>query len=121
MKTLKSLSLQILLGAAVVALATTAQARGNADLGKATVDKVACASCHGADFQSPAAPIYPKLAGQHYDYLVQALKGYKNPKNQMMGRTNALMNGFAAQLSNDDIENVAAYLSGLNGSLVVQR
>lgn len=121
MKTLKSISLQILFGAALVALASSAIARGNAERGKATVDKVACASCHGADFQSPTAPIYPRLAGQHYDYLVQALKGYKNPKNQMMGRTNALMNGFASQLSNDDIEDVAAYLSGLKGPLVVQR
>jgi cytochrome c553 len=66
-----------------------------------------CAACHGADGTKPSAPDQPVLAGQYYDYLVQALTDYKIGR-----RTNPIMKGFAAQLSKQDIEDVAAWFSG---------
>src|SRR5256885_2409789 len=66
-----------------------------------------CGACHGPDGNKPSAPDQPVLAGQHYDYLVHALSDYKNGR-----RTNPIMKGFAAQLSKQDIEDVAAWFSG---------
>lgn len=112
-----------LLAIAVLAAApfAGAQARGDAAQGKALADKLACASCHGADFSSPTDPAYPRLAGQHYDYIVQALRAYQRGGNQLNGRQNPIMQGFAGQLSKTDIQDVAAYLSSLEGKLVVKR
>lgn len=62
-----------------------------------------CASCHGADGNS-GSPENPKLAGQHPEYLVKQLKEFKEGK-----RKNAVMQGFAAQLSDDDMKNIAAW------------
>lgn len=62
-----------------------------------------CASCHGADGNS-AAPENPKLAGQHPEYLVKQLTEFKNGK-----RKNAIMQGFAATLSDEDMRNIAAW------------
>ena len=60
-----------------------------------------CASCHGADGNS-GTPAYPKLAQQHPEYLVKQLQEFKSGK-----RKNAIMQGFAATLSDDDMKNVA--------------
>jgi cytochrome c553 len=56
--------------------------------------KFNCASCHGKDFQSPIDPAYPKLAGQHQDYLVQALKAYQRGDK---GRTGGPMPSWAGR------------------------
>ena len=65
--------LLMLLAAAVVSF--NAQAGGDATRG-ATLVKT-CTACHGADFNKPIDPSYPKLAGQHPDYLEHALHAYK--------------------------------------------
>jgi len=65
--------------------------------------KEVCAACHGMDGNAPT-PDYPRLAGQHRDYLEKALRDYKSG-----ARKNAIMAGFAAGLGPRDIENVAAY------------
>jgi cytochrome c553 len=65
--------------------------------------KEVCASCHGMDGNS-AQPDYPKLGGQHADFLAKALRDYKSGQ-----RKNAIMAGFAAGLSRQDIDNLAAY------------
>jgi cytochrome c553 len=65
-----------------------------------------CAACHGPEGNKPSAPDQPVLAGQYYDYLVRALGDYKNGR-----RNNAIMKGFAAQLSKQDIEDLAAWFS----------
>lgn len=75
-----------------------------------------CAACHGPDGSKPSAPDQPILAGQHYDYLVRALGDYKNGRRQ-----NPIMKGFAAQLSKQDIENVAAWFASQKSSLHDQR
>jgi cytochrome c553 len=47
----------------------------------ALLTKGACASCHGTDYNKPIDPAYPKIAGQHADYLYVALKAYKTEGN----------------------------------------
>jgi cytochrome c553 len=70
-----------------------------------------CVACHGQDGVA-VAPMYPSLAGQHEDYLVRALDEYKHG-----GRKNPIMRGFAANLSEQDIQVIAAYFSKLTPSL----
>lgn len=71
-----------------------------------------CAACHGPDGNS-AAPDFPRLAGQHYDYLVKALSDYK-----LGDRKNAIMAPQAANLSKKDIEDLAAFYSRQSGLTV---
>jgi cytochrome c553 len=70
--------------------------------GQAKVQQV-CQACHGLDGNSQAAD-YPKLGGQYPDYIAKALRDYKSG-----ARKNPIMAGFAATLSDKDIDNVAAY------------
>lgn len=62
-----------------------------------------CAACHGADGNSPS-PVWPKLAGQHEEYLIKQLWDFRDGK-----RENAQMSPMAAGLSDQDIEDLAAY------------
>jgi len=100
--------------------AGTAQAGGNVDAGKALTEKYACFSCHGKDFNTPIDPSYPKLAGQHRDYLEHALSAYKRGDGAN-GRNNAIMTGQVKPLSNQDVKDIAAYLHSLPTSLAVHR
>ncbi|MDB5954493.1 MAG: cytochrome c4 [Ramlibacter sp.] len=63
-----------------------------------------CAACHGAGGNS-GTPANPKLAQQHPDYIIKQLQEFKSGK-----RPNPIMQGFASQLSEQDMKNVAAYL-----------
>ncbi|HEX4883770.1 MAG TPA: cytochrome c [Casimicrobiaceae bacterium] len=96
MKTLVPAALAL---AALVALPASA---ADVAAGAAKAKEV-CAACHGLDGNSQQ-PDYPKLAGQHADYLAKALRDYKSG-----ARKNAIMAGFSAALSAKDIENLAAY------------
>ncbi len=71
-----------------------------------------CAACHGVDGNS-TAPDFPRIAGQHYDYLVKALSDYKTGE-----RKNAIMAPQAANLTKRDIEDLAAYFSRQQGLVV---
>ena len=75
------------------------------DLAKGQASFTACAACHGADGNS-AITTNPKLAHQHPEYLVKQLQEFKSGK-----RANAVMSGMAATLSEDDMRNVAAWLT----------
>jgi cytochrome c553 len=75
-----------------------------------------CAACHGKDGNTPIDPSYPKLAGQHANYLERTLKNYKSG-----ARKNAIMAAQAALLSNKDIENLSAYYASLPGTLTVKK
>ena len=103
----------------VVAIAVTGAfpvfAKGNAAKGKEKAAQV-CAACHGPDGNKPSDPTQPILAGQHYDYLVRALGDYKNGR-----RNNAIMKGFAAQLSKKDMEDLAAWFASQKSPLHDQR
>ncbi len=81
------------------------------------VQKGACLSCHGPVFSKPIDPTYPKIAGQHADYLFVALKSYKTEGNPQMGRSNGVMGAVAKQFSNNEMRELAAYVSSLQGEL----
>ncbi len=85
----------------------------------ALLTKANCASCHGANYSTPIDPSYPKLAGQHADYLYVALKAYKNDANQVVGRNNAIMAGMAKQYTNAELKLMANYLASLQGDMKV--
>ena len=104
--------------ALLLSVSLNATAGGNVANGKALTAKYNCASCHGADFNSPVDPSYPKLAGQHADYLEHALIAYQRGAEGPNGRGNAIMGGMAKPLSHPDIKDIAGYLSSLSGSLV---
>jgi cytochrome c553 len=84
---------------------------------KELVAKGACASCHGESFSKPIDPSYPKIAGQHSDYLFVALKAYKTDSNPVIGRGNAIMGGIAKQFTNAELKELAVYIGGLPGEL----
>jgi cytochrome c553 len=70
-----------------------------------------CAACHGADGNSATAQ-FPKLAGQHQDYLVKQLKDFKvKAGEKVAARQNPVMAGIVASLSDQDMVNVAAYFA----------
>lgn len=83
----------------------------------ALLTKGACISCHGANFAKPIDPGYPKIAGQHADYLLVALKAYKTEGNAKVGRSNGVMAGIAKQYSNAEMKALAGYISSLPGDL----
>ena len=81
------------------------------DAGKSKAE--ACAACHGADGNSQIT-IYPKLAGQYKNYLINTLSSYKSGS-----RKNAIMGGFAVGLSDQDIEDLSEYFSKQDGLKVL--
>lgn len=86
---------------------------------QALLNKANCASCHGANFSKPVDPAYPKIAGQHSDYLFVALKAYKTDNNPKVGRGNAIMAGMAKQYTNAELKLLANYLASVDGELKV--
>ena len=103
----------------VAGAAAAGPATGGSDKAAALVKKGACVSCHGANFATPIDPTYPKIAGQHADYLFVALKAYKTENNATVGRANGVMAGIAKQFTNAEMKELAGYLSGLPGDLKV--
>lgn len=83
----------------------------------ALLTKGACASCHGANFSKPIDGTYPKIAGQHADFLYVALKAYKTEGNPNVGRGNAIMSGQVKQFSNLELRALANYLATLPSEL----
>ncbi len=86
----------------------------------ALLQKAACTSCHGANFSKPVDPSYPKIAGQHSDYLFVALKSYKNEPNNVVGRSNGVMGGIAKQFTNAELKALAQYVGSLEGEMQVK-
>ena len=74
--------------------------------------EMTCRACHGAGGAEPLAPSYPKLNGQNKDYLIESLKAYK--AGQRQGGLAAVMSGQAAQLSNDEMDELATYYASQN-------
>ncbi|WP_396436749.1 c-type cytochrome [Limnohabitans sp.] len=85
----------------------------------ALLQKGACISCHGDNFSKPIDPSYPKLAGQHKDFLFVALKSYKTENLSTWGRSNGVMGGIAKQFSNAELKAMAAYIGSLEGDMKV--
>lgn len=100
----------VLLAASSLLIFSTVTHAANPEAGKEK--SRTCAACHGADGNS-AAGDFPKLAGQHYDYLVIALKDYKSG-----ARKNAIMSPQVANLNQRDFEDLAAFYSHQQGLVV---
>ena len=83
----------------------------------ALLTKGACESCHGKNYSKPIDGSYPKLAGQHADFLYVALKSYKTEGNPQVGRGNAIMGGQVKQFSNAELKSIANYLATLPSEL----
>lgn len=73
-----------------------------------------CAACHGPDGNAAtdAQAQYPRLAGQYHDYLARALHEYKSGE-----RKNPIMAGFAATLSDAEIDALARYFGSMPSKL----
>lgn len=97
-----------LAGMAALGLHTPTLAAGDVAAGKAK--SAVCATCHGTDGIA-TMPSYPNLAGQNAEYLESALKAYRDKQRQ--GGMAAIMQMQAANLSDEDIANLAAYYASL--------
>ena len=95
--------LRTLLFIACSTLSTAILAQADAVAGKAK--SIVCAACHGADGNS-TNPLWPNLAGQHPGYIVKQLEDFKSDKKT---RTNDLMAGMVATLSDADRADLAAF------------
>lgn len=85
------------------------QAKPDLNRGQTIATQV-CAACHGADGNS-AGGAYPKLAGQHPEYLVKQLHDFKPADGKPAARSNPIMAGIVGALSDQDMQNVAAYFA----------
>lgn len=85
--------------------AAAAPAASKPDLAKGEASFAACAACHGPDGNSPA-PTFPSLAQQHPEYIIKQLQEFKGDK-----RANEIMKGMATALSDEDMKNVAHFIS----------
>ena len=83
---------------------------GNAEAGK--TKSATCAACHGADGNSNLA-MYPKIAGQHAEYIYKQLKEFKHGMETggKEGRYDVAMSGMAAPLSDQDMKDLAVYFA----------
>lgn len=132
MKTLKTLSSA--LGALVLGASAMPALAADIAAGKALVEKGNCVACHGANMNTPITPDYPKLAGQHADYLYHALVAYQISGNPQVGRANAIMqgqvnanpgvtdkNGKPRPFTRQELKDMAAYIHSLPGDLVIKK
>ena len=93
----------------VLALVTThAQAAGDPEAGKAK--SATCSICHGSDGKAQIS-MYPRLAGQNLQYLVYAIKAYRSGERK--GAMSGMMTPNVMALSDQDIEDLAAYYHGM--------
>jgi len=81
--------------------------------GAALVEKGGCIGCHGAGLAKPIAPNYPKVAGQHADYVYAALRAYKTENKPQIGRNNPIMGGIVKQFSDKELQEIARYVESL--------
>lgn len=99
--------------AAVVLAAPAVSAQGviKGDPAKAqSIVTQVCAACHAADGNS-AIPANPSLAGQHPEYTYKQLRNFKPQGSKPAERNNGVMAGMVANLSEDDMKNLAAYFA----------
>ncbi len=107
---MKTLIIPVMI-AGLVSVSLNASA-GNLARGQEIANEV-CAACHGIDGNLVLAPDYPKLGGQHADYLEFALRAYRSGD-----RDNAIMAPFARDLSDQDIRDLAAWYSRQESHLI---
>lgn len=106
----RTIAASLILTALLIASVTSPAHAAGGDFRRGLEKSQVCQSCHGRTGNESLQPSYPKLAGQHEDYLVHALKSYRNGSRQ-----NAVMAGFAGNLSDRDIADLAAWYSRQEG------
>jgi cytochrome c553 len=108
--------MKLLMWFALIFLATQCANAADIEAGKRLATTV-CAACHGATGISVSDTV-PNLAGQRARYIVAQLKFFKDGTRKEPGAVSraAIMNAIAAELSNDDIVNVAAYFGSQSGA-----
>jgi cytochrome c553 len=84
---------------------------------QALLTKGNCLSCHGENLNKPIDASYPKLAGQHADYLFVALKAYHTSNNAKIGRSNAIMAAQVKPFTQAELKKLAKYAASLPGEL----
>ena len=108
---LKNLRFWAAVAVALVAPAAVAQGVVKGDLAKAQpIVTQACAACHAVDGNS-AIPANPNLAGQHPEYTYKQLRNFKSQGGKPAERSNGVMAGMVANLSDDDMKNLAVYFA----------
>ncbi|WP_058912356.1 c-type cytochrome [Entomohabitans teleogrylli] len=95
---------KVLAGALLISWAPFVLAKGDAQAGEKKA--MMCVACHGATGKS-SVPLYPTLAGQSQEYLATSLHAYK--KGERSGGQAEIMKAYVSGLSDEDIENLAAY------------
>ncbi len=109
--------IQILIAAAsLVGLFATQASFAAGNIAAGAEKSKACEACHGAGGNAPTTPDFPRLAGQHADYLFKALRDYKSG-----ARKNAIMASQVEKLSRQDLQDLAAYFASQSGSLTTKR
>jgi len=86
-------------------------------VGASLVEKGGCVACHGQGLSKPIAPTYPKIAGQHSDYVYAALRAYKTENKPQIGRSNPIMGGVVKQFSDKELKEIARYVESLPTTL----
>ena len=94
------------LAAALLTTPATAQPTGDAEAGKAKA--ALCVACHGPDGIS-INPLWPSLAGQQGPYLAKQIRAFRDGE-----RTEPTMQPFVANLTDQDVEDIAAYYANLS-------
>jgi cytochrome c553 len=112
-ESMRQISLAALGVAFFLLIAGEAAAGGNVAAGESKA--AVCLTCHGPAGNAPISPDYPRLGGQHADYLLHALQDYKKG-----ARKNPIMSGQVEQLSKQDMVDLAAYFGAQAGTLVVK-
>jgi cytochrome c553 len=98
-----------------IGLAAAGAQAADIEQGRQKAEQI-CAACHGKDGNTPIDPSYPRLAGQHANFLYQALSDYQSEQ-----RKNPIMGAQAKTLSKSDMRNLAAYYASLPGPLSHKR
>jgi cytochrome c553 len=106
-------------GASMIKPVADTPARQPSAAVQALLTKGACASCHGANFNKPLNGAYPKIAGQHADYLYVSLRAYGIEGNRMVGRANGIMSAQVKPFTRAELKQMADYIGSLPGDLRV--
>ena len=97
---------------ALLSLLITSGSQAAGDTEKGKLKAFTCTGCHGIPGYNNVNPIYhvPKVGGQNAEYIEAALKGYRTGE-----RKHPTMSAQAESLSDEDIQNIAAYFASVDG------
>ncbi|PSQ91441.1 MAG: cytochrome C [Proteobacteria bacterium SW_6_67_9] len=98
------------LGAAALLTAVSSGVQADGDARQGRYEAQTCLGCHGVDGYTNVYPSYhvPKVGGQNPDYIVSALKAYKQGK-----RKHATMQAQARSLTEQQMKDIAAYFASI--------